>query len=409
MNIALVLVPVVIRRLYCFSKKKKFNFKIKLFKLTNQKQKITIMKTKIFFTALCLMAIIFESNAQLKVLTSGRVEVRNQAAIYSNSANPGGDGLDVLGSIPSISNGLDLIWGYYYNTQTNNPGLLTMQSADGAYFSVRANGYVGIFNSNPSCALEVGTAGQSQQIKVNGSVVLTSDERLKDNVKDLSNSFNLLKQLRTVTYNYKMPVIVQKTKINSATDSTVTKKPQFVPKPDTSGRIHYGFLAQDVQKTFPDLVYKDSAGMFSVDYIGMIPLLVDALRDQKAQLDAQAKQIDYLMSIVAPTNSGPKKADAVITTGLSETNTLTYPVLDQNTPNPFNQSTTIGYYLPTTINMAAIYVYDMNGVQLKSYNISDRGKKNIIINGSEFNAGMYLYALIADGKVIDTKRMILTK
>ena len=366
------------------------------------------MKTKIFFTAICLMAIIFESNAQLKVYSDGTVETQNLTRLKSKIGRLT-DGVDIVNDNSGLSNGSDLIWGYYGANQSNNPGILTMQSADGAYFSIRANGCVGIFNNNPSCALEVGTAGQSQQIKVNGSVVLTSDERLKDNVKDLSNSFNLLKQLRTVTYNYKMPVVAQKTKTNTGTDSTDTKKPQFIPKPDTSGRIHYGFLAQDVQKTFPDLVYKDSAGIFSVDYIGMIPILVDALRDQKAQLDAQAKQIDYLMSIVAPTNSGPKKVDAIITTGLTETNTLTYPVLDQNTPNPFNQSTTIGFYLPTTTGTAAIYVYDMNGVQLKSFIISERGKKNIIINGSEFNAGMYLYALIADGKVIDTKRMILTK
>jgi hypothetical protein len=51
----------------------------------------------------------------------------------------------------------------------------------------------------------------------------------------------------------------------------------------------------------------------------------------------------------------------------------------------------------------------MNGVQLKSYSIPEKGKGNITIQGAEFSAGMYLYALIADGKVIDTKRMILTK
>jgi len=36
-------------------------------------------------------------------------------------------------------------------------------------------------------------------------------------------------------------------------------------------------------------------------------------------------------------------------------------------------------------------------------------KKIIMIHGHELPAGMYLYALIADGTVIDTKRMILTK
>lgn len=44
-----------------------------------------------------------------------------------------------------------------------------------------------------------------------------------------------------------------------------------------------------------------------------------------------------------------------------------------------------------------------------SFSISERGKGTVTIEGSEFSAGMYLYALIADGKVIDTKRMVLTK
>jgi hypothetical protein len=31
------------------------------------------------------------------------------------------------------------------------------------------------------------------------------------------------------------------------------------------------------------------------------------------------------------------------------------------------------------------------------------------INGNSFEPGMYLYALVIDGKEVDTKRMILTK
>jgi len=33
----------------------------------------------------------------------------------------------------------------------------------------------------------------------------------------------------------------------------------------------------------------------------------------------------------------------------------------------------------------------------------------LTISGSELNAGMYFYSLIADGKEVDTKKMILTK
>ena len=98
-----------------------------------------------------------------------------------------------------------------------------------------------------------------------------------------------------------------------------------------------------------------------------------------------------------------------MSTDITEAEVLTYPVLDQNTPNPFNIATTIGFYLPNSITAASIYVYDMTGNQLKSISIPERGKGNLKIQGSEFSAGMYLYALIADGKVIDTKRMILTK
>lgn len=364
------------------------------------------MKTKVLLSVLLLSATVL-CNAQLQVMSNGIVKAYNQTAIFSNINNTTGDLVDIIDNNGSLASEIDLLWGIFRASQPNNPGLLTLMSVDGAMFSVRANGRVGIFNHDPSCALEVGTAGQNEQIKVNGSIVLTSDERLKDNIKDLTNSLSQLKQLRTVTYIFKMPVVAQKAKVG--VDTTGIKKPLFNPKPDSSGRKHYGFLAQDVQKTFPDLVYKDSTGMLSVDYIGMIPLLVDALRNQQAQIDTQAKQIAELTNLITNPTTGPKKVGASQTPAPSETDALTYPVLDQNVPNPFNSATTIGFYLPTTVTNANIYVYDMNGIQLKSYLLTERGKGNLVIQGSEFNAGMYLYALIADGKVIDTKRMILTK
>jgi hypothetical protein len=33
----------------------------------------------------------------------------------------------------------------------------------------------------------------------------------------------------------------------------------------------------------------------------------------------------------------------------------------------------------------------------------------VVINAGNLDAGMYLYSLIADGQIVDTKRMILTK
>jgi len=50
----------------------------------------------------------------------------------------------------------------------------------------------------------------------------------------------------------------------------------------------------------------------------------------------------------------------------------------------------------------------MNGTQLKSIPLNQKGNGSITINGSELKAGMYMYTLITDRQVVDTKRMILT-
>ena len=54
-------------------------------------------------------------------------------------------------------------------------------------------------------------------------------------------------------------------------------------------------------------------------------------------------------------------------------------------------------------------IYDMNGIQLKTIAINQKGNGSITINGSELRPGLFFYSLIADGKEIDTKRMILTE
>ena len=83
--------------------------------------------------------------------------------------------------------------------------------------------------------------------------------------------------------------------------------------------------------------------------------------------------------------------------------------LFQNTPNPFTQNTTIAMLIPDEVANATLYVYDMQGTQKKSIPVNSRGNTSVTISGGEFIAGMYMYTLIADGKAIDTKQMILTK
>lgn len=110
------------------------------------------MKTRKYVFLIFVVVTSVTANAQLKILSTGKTNIYNQTAIYSNTNNVS-DLVDILGDNPSLSNGHDLIWGIFRQSQPNNPGLLTLMSVDGGYFTVRANGHVGIFNDNPGEAL----------------------------------------------------------------------------------------------------------------------------------------------------------------------------------------------------------------------------------------------------------------
>jgi hypothetical protein len=262
----------------------------------------------------------------------------------------------------------------------------------------------------PSGAIGIGKVPTHQSevcLDVNGKVYsygveLTSDERLKTDIKPLTDKLDKLYQLNGKSY--KKHAIEEEVALTDIKDEkgNILKKYEKSKAKSRVENTEFGFLAQELMTIYPELVSKDTLGYYYVNYIGLIPVLVEALKEQKSEIEA-------LKLVSSGNSSGPAKIGATTTTSIAEIDALTYPVLDQNTPNPFNFSTSIGYFLPTAIANASIYIYDMNGVQLKSYSIYERGKGNLIIQGSELNAGMYLYALIADGKVIDTKRMILTK
>ncbi len=59
-----------------------------------------------------------------------------------------------------------------------------------------------------------------------------------------------------------------------------------------SPNLQTGVIAQELQTLFPDLVKEDMEGVLSVNYIGLIPVLIESIKDQQ-------KQIDELKSLVA--------------------------------------------------------------------------------------------------------------
>lgn len=52
-----------------------------------------------------------------------------------------------------------------------------------------------------------------------------------------------------------------------------------------SNDIQTGLIAQEVQKLFPELVEKDGTGFLSANYVGMVPHLIEALKEQQREID----------------------------------------------------------------------------------------------------------------------------
>jgi hypothetical protein len=201
-----------------------------------------------------------------------------------------------------------------------------------------------------------------------------SDNRLKKDVKGLENVTDKIKRLNGYTYGFK-------------TEEFKTR--------GFDNRTHIGFIAQEVKEVFPELVREDVKGFLAVDYEGMIPVLLEAIKSQQQQIDA-------LNALVSGTDG--KRTDALVTpVTLSDSKAI---VLNQNVPNPFAESTVITYNIPTDFMKAQIIFSDSQGIVIKVVEITSRGKGTLNVFADDLTHGVYSYALIVDGKNIDSKKMI---
>ena len=120
--------------------------------------------------------------------------------------------------------------------------------------------------------------------------------------------------------------------------------------------------------------------------------------DKDAKIEGLQKQIDELKAMISNNNSSAKTNVA-----------LSDASLEQNMPNPFSRTTTIGYTLPQKFSNAQIVVTDKNGKLLKQINISGSGKGTATVDAATLTSGSYNYSFVVDGRQISSKQMVLTK
>lgn len=253
--------------------------------------------------------------------------------------------------------------------------------------------------SNPVYSLEVD--GDASVV----SLYESSDSNLKENVVNLPGALDNLKQLRGVTYNFKKPEAISSDLSGSIDTGEVEVNNPLEVDSLRYNRKRIGFLAQELQTYYPELVREDGDGMLSINYTGLIPVIVEAIKEQDKIINELKQEVKSLQSAMLSIGVTREEVIAPL-----KSDTLTEcAVLFQNAPNPFNTSTEIRYYLPEQVQQAYLYIFNMQGTLLKTTKLNEREYGQITINASELNPGMYIYSLVTDGKEVDTKRMILTE
>jgi hypothetical protein len=164
-----------------------------------------------------------------------------------------------------------------------------------------------------------------------------------------------------------------------------------------------GLIAQEVEQSIKNLGIdfsglvrpKNDHDNYGIRYSEFVVPLIKAVQQLSAQIEAQQKTINELLLKDDSTESKPMKRQGAI--------------LYNSNPNPFSTDTQIKMRLPDNINTAVIIIYNLEGKELKTLPVNKRGETSISVSSTELSAGMYLYTLIVDGKLVDIKRMILTK
>ena len=343
------------------------------------------MKKITMFLSASFVALSFGAMAQIQINSSGQVGV---ATTPSSSYN-----LKVGGSSYfSGSSYFDANSSFYY------PVVISGPPATSPFLVVS-----GSTGSAPNVLIS-GTTTGSYIFTINGSALASggvwqsSDSKLKKNISPLDGKLMLSKIMNIDGKKYEFKNKDELKEVYSKlSGDTLSKMIPQLPKGE-----QYGFIAQELEKDFPELVETDSiTKLKAINYEGMIPVLLQVVKEQQIQLAQLQQQISQIAG-----TSGLKSAN--LATGVNNPGGP-QAKLDQNVPNPFNRETKIGCSVPESSNSAVLYIYNMNGTQLQQYAINSKGKQTVTISGNSLEPGMYLYSLLVDDKEVDTKRMILTK
>ena len=296
-------------------------------------------------------------------------------------------------------------------------GIATGSGAIGGYFKSSLS--IGVYGSTSNANSWAGYfAGK---VNATGGYFQISDRQLKQNITEVQNAMDIINKLQPKYYEFRQDG-----------NYRLMNLPQ--------GK-HYGLIAQDVEQVLPYLVANTEFDNVSIipteetlptannvkpantqevsnqqggiihfkelNYTELIPIMIKAMQELNKRTDEidllkkdnedLRKEVEDLKSLVLKTG--------VVSNGYN----LASSSLEQNTPNPFNNTTIIRYHLPHSFGSAKVVITDMSGKTIKTLSLNSRGNGEVTLNSGTLAAGSYNYTLWLDDKKVDSKKMVITK
>lgn len=260
------------------------------------------------------------------------------------------------------------------------------------------------FRPLTDCTRDLGTSAYRwRNLYLCGSIITTSDARFKKNVKSLPYGLKEIMQLRPVSYT--------------------------LDKEGYEKQSRLGFIAQELLPVLKEVVHTEEYHVnletgkgvwqpvekLGVAYSEIIPVLVSGMQEQQRLIEAtenenkalkekllsMEERLAKLEALLNKANLMQSAPQNVIIEGVNQ------PRLGQNAPNPFGGQTTIEYYLPNDVTNASLQIADQTGRIVKVVKLDQMGNGKINLTTQDLSNGNYSYSLIINGKVIETKQMIL--
>ena len=217
----------------------------------------------------------------------------------------------------------------------------------------------------PAYALDVyGTIRYSNQL------LGPSDKRFKKEISSLDSPLKKILSLNGVSYLY--------------------DNRRFPDKKFGEG-THFGFIAQDLKEILPNLVETDNEGYLSVNYIELIPVLTEAIKEQQKQIDELKKMVERLASGSSADADGENNTSEAMT---SE-DVKVYP----------NPSTGIFTVSVGKIGRGTLEVYDSSGNKIKTIALMN-SVSNHTLDLSGQRKGIYTVHINAENKKF-VKRIVI--